>query len=207
MAGRVPRGEFHEPSLLHQHVDLSIPTMFREHTAIGEAFEAALEEVFTQVEPVNTVAAMSQLKHSLRDQFAKSVQTVLNDVEETSNRKSNNPQTNYQNIVPATSNSGAALPPIPHKTEVVEISAAIRQYSGKCGTFHFQTEDGGELNIPIKSKHALLPRNDVESHAARLGLPLSLARQDNVGNEIAKRGHKIVLTERIGALDVWCAKV
>lgn len=207
MAGKDPQeGKPREPSLLHEHVDLSISTMFREHTALGEAFEAALAEVLTEASPPGVSSTRGQLKDSLRDQFAKSVQTVLNEVEETCSPIRSDLQKKHASNVSATSNSGATLPRVPRKAEVVEISASIRQYSGKCGTFHFQTEDGGKLCIPTKSKYALLPRNDIESHAAQLGLPLSIARQNNVGKDIAKCGHKTVLTERIGAIDVWCAK-
>ena len=121
--------------MLHNHVDLRLGTLFREHTTLGETFEYALKRVVGESNPA--------LVQELRLQFGASIDAVCDELEQ-------DDQLTAEAPLEPTSKETRVQPKKRKRHHPVQLTAALHELSGFRGTFHYQTTSDTTLRTPVK---------------------------------------------------------
>jgi hypothetical protein len=147
-----------EPTLLHEHEDLRLGTLFREHTVLGETFEYALSQVIED-DPT--------LINELRKQFGESIDAVCDEIELEDQKKSfNTCERNDTDNTKGVINKRRKI----FYHNPVKIESFIEESSGTRGTFHYQTSTGTILKTPVHAtefKHILTKEESLEMEKGR----------------------------------------
>ena len=147
--------------MLHNHVDLRLGTLFREHTTLGETFEYALKRVVGESNPA--------LVQELRLQFGASIDAVCDELEQ-------DDQLTAEAPLEPTSKETRVQPKKRKRHHPVQLTAALHELSGFRGTFHYQTTSDTTLRTPVKATEYTLPLDKKEKLELSQGLPLNQVR-------------------------------
>lgn len=224
-----------EPSLLHEHADLRLGTLFREHTTLGETFEHAVSQILGP--------SHSHLVHELRVQFGASIDAVCDDLEQEDTSLNGRLKNHHRN-------DGQEPPQKQrYRHKPTRLHSKLQELSGLRGTFHYQTSPTTTLTTPSGSTEFVLPSNAEEKLKVSKGYSLQQARnmvpattesfQSLTRKEINGRLEKVYKSsacpvrynktealerlvqvhndrivqigeggyvEQIGSVDIWCAK-
>ena len=150
-----------EPTMLHNHVDLRLGTLFREHTTLGETFEYALKRVVGESNPA--------LLQELRLQFGASIDAVCDELEQ-------DDQLTAEAPLEPTSKETRVQPKKRKRHHPVQLTAALHELSGFRGTFHYQTTSDTTLRTPVKATEYSLPLDNKEKLELSQGLSMNQIR-------------------------------
>jgi hypothetical protein len=152
-----------EPAHLHQHGDLRLGTLFREHTILGETFESAIAQVLGE--------RKRDLTKMLRVQFGTSLDVICDELDKEEQRKALLEQSfSTRHRRPNKKRSKTKYVP-------VQLTSTIQQLSGLRGTFHFQTQNNTKLSTSMKVTEWKQPICNEEVAALSRGFSLEQTRQ------------------------------